>query len=38
MLLDCENGEARASVCHTMKSVLLLNFSGNNRSVDDVPN
>ena len=37
MLLARENGEARASVCLTMKSVLLLDSSRNNCSVDDVP-
>ena len=36
-LLSCENGEAHASVCLTMKSVLLLNSSRNNSSVDVVP-
>ena len=32
-----ENGEARASVCLTMKNVQSLNSSRNNSSVDDVP-
>ena len=32
-----ENGEARASVCLTMKGVLLLDFSRNISSVDKVP-
>ena len=37
MLLACENSEACASVCLTMKSVLSLNSSRNSSSVDDVP-
>ena len=37
MPLACENGEACASVCLTMKSVLLLDSTRNNSSVDDVP-
>ena len=37
MLLAHENDKSRASVCLTMKSVLSLNSSCNNSSVDDVP-
>ena len=37
MPLVHENGEARTSVCLTMKSVLLLDSSRNNSSVDHVP-
>ena len=36
-LQACENGEARTSVCLTMKNVLLLNSSRNNNSVDEYP-
>ena len=36
MLLACENGRVHASVCLTMKSVLLLDSSRGNSSVDDV--
>ena len=36
-MLASENGEARAPVCLTIKSVLSLNFSRNNSYVDDVP-
>ena len=32
-----ENGEAHTSVCLMMKSILLLNSSCNNNSVDNVP-
>ena len=37
MLQAGENAEARACFCLTVKSVLLLNSSRNNSSVDDVP-
>ena len=37
MPLARENGETRASVCLTIKSVLLLISSRNNSSVDNVP-
>ena len=37
MLQACENCEECASVCLTLKNVLLLNSSRNNSSVDNVP-
>ena len=36
MPLACENGKVCVSVCLTMKSILLLDSSRNNSSVDDV--